>query len=113
MRDEPLHAVAARIDSRSGTIFKVTHESNPSRDSMERFRERNTFLKPADQQLALVDRLRREAVMKLDKQLFVRDHLGAPGGMVDHLELLEFFLREFEAVPFDVLVSGDPSDGGL
>jgi hypothetical protein len=37
------------------------------------------FLKPADEQFAFIDHLRRQVIMKVDEQAFVGDHFLAPG----------------------------------
>jgi hypothetical protein len=42
-------------------------------------------LKPADQQLSLVDHFLRQVIVKADKQLFVFDHFLAPGFAVKFL----------------------------
>ncbi len=49
-------------------------------------------------------------IVQLDEQLLVTDHLVLPGFRVDVLQLVEGLLREFEALPIDVLIAGNPAD---
>ena len=59
-------------------------ESSLSRQDTARYDHRCSH--PADQQLALVDHLRRQVVVQVDEQLFVPDHLLAPGRAVHFLQ---------------------------
>src|SRR5215469_5173463 len=72
---------------------------------------------PADQQLALIDHLRREVVMKQEEQLLVIHYLAAPGCPVDCLELVkkptQLLAGDADALPVDVLKVRSPADWSL
>src|SRR5665213_768413 len=70
-------------------------------------------LESADQELPLVDHLRREMVVDEQEELFVVHHLAPPLGTVNGLELVEGFAREGKPIPVNILVVGCPADGGL
>ena len=49
--------------------------------------------------------------MEFDKQLLVTQHFLFPRGGVELLQFVEGLLREFHAVPVNVLVAGHPANG--
>ena len=64
---------------------RFLHATSPRRPLSRLWRA----LQPADQQLALVDHLRRQVIVQVDEQLLVLDHLAAPLRRVDALQLVE------------------------
>ncbi len=55
---------------------------------------------PADQQFALVSDHGWKVIVQVDEQLFVADHLGAPGFVVERPQFIELVAREIQTLPF-------------
>src|SRR5665213_1766491 len=66
-------------------------------------------LQPADQQLPLVDHLRRQVIVEHDEQLIVVHDFILPLGAVDGLEVGELFAGHVEAFPVHVFVVRGPA----
>ena len=48
--------------------------------------------------------------MQIEKEFFMAQYLGAPGGPVKGLQFLKFLLGEIEARPIDIFVTRHPAD---
>src|ERR1700744_4556874 len=65
---------------------------------------------PADQQLALVNHLRRQMVMQLEKQSLMLHHFLAPRRAIHFHQRIERCALKLQAAPVNVLISRSPSD---
>src|ERR1039458_638384 len=67
-------------------------------------------LQAADQQFPLVDHLRGQMIVQVDKELFVSHHFFVPCLPVDGLQFVEALLGIVEPSPIDIFIGGQPAD---
>src|SRR5690242_16860195 len=65
---------------------------------------------PANQQLALVNHLGLEPIVKVEKQLFVSKHFVPPSFAIECLQLFKSLFRKIAPLPFNVFVMRYPPD---
>src|SRR5215471_8460656 len=68
---------------------------------------------PANQQLPLINHLGWQAIVQIEKELFMPQDFLAPGSAIKGLQRCKLIFREIQSLPFDVVVVRRPADGRL
>ena len=84
--------ISQKKQIKSALPFEICGRIQAGSSSSLRMTDRYVSLQSADQKLALIDHLRWQVIMQLDKQLLMADDLFTPRSSIDLLQLIELLL---------------------
>src|ERR1700736_6377991 len=70
-------------------------------------------LQAANEEFAFVNEFLWQMIVQVEEKLFMPNNFPAPGGPIQALEFIEFFLWKIQSIPADVFVARLPAHGGL